>query len=58
MGVYDAQWFNTANDPALTDLNALLDQLLMAGTAVLETTPEATVAVTAVASPSPASTDE
>ena len=56
-GVYDAQWFNTADVPVLVELNILLDQLL-AETPALESTTEATVAPTDLASPSPTPTDE
>jgi hypothetical protein len=61
-GVYDAQWFNTANVEVLAELNELLNQILALDTAVPEMTPdpaaEATVTVTVTASPSPTPTDE
>ncbi|MAT97585.1 MAG: hypothetical protein CL608_10620 [Anaerolineaceae bacterium] len=61
-GVYDAQWFNTANVEVLAELNALLNQMLSLDTAVPEITPdpsaEATVTATVEASSSPAPTDE
>ena len=66
-GVYDAQWFNTADVPLLADLNDLLNELLSGGTAVPIETPEATppdatveaiAPATAVASPSPTPADE
>lgn len=55
-GVYDAQWFSPADVPILADLNALLDQILAAGTIPAESTATA-VTVTAVALPTSTPTD-
>jgi hypothetical protein len=59
-GVYDAQWFNTANVPVLAELNELLDLILLGETAVPnETTVTATPETTeGTPSASPTSTDE
>ncbi|MCA9942013.1 MAG: hypothetical protein H6656_06750 [Ardenticatenaceae bacterium] len=61
-GVYDAQWFNTADVPVLAELNDLLNQLLLDGTAVptptQAATPAGTETATAVASPSATPADE
>jgi hypothetical protein len=56
-GVYDAQWFNTANVPVLAELNDLLNLILSGETAVpsdptAATTPETTASAT------PTSTNE
>ncbi|VAW38064.1 hypothetical protein MNBD_CHLOROFLEXI01-1886, partial [hydrothermal vent metagenome] len=59
-GVYDAQWFNTANVPVLAELNELLDLILLGETAV-PTEPTATATPeTAEGTPSasPTPTDE
>lgn len=50
-GVYDAQWFNTADADLLAELNLLLNQLLASSPAVDTTTPEATPEVTITAIP-------
>ena len=41
-GVYDAQWFNTADAEVLVELNNLLNQILAGDTAVTPGTPQAT----------------
>jgi len=54
-GVYDAQWFNTADAEVLVELNNLLNQILAGNTVVTPGTPQATPEET-VAAPEAATT--
>lgn len=62
--VYDAQWFNTADVPLLADLNELLNEMLLAGTAVPEPSDDSPpevpteAAEDATSSPTPTPVDE
>ncbi|MCP4420063.1 MAG: hypothetical protein GY805_25955 [Chloroflexi bacterium] len=51
-GVYDAQWFNTANIPVLAELNELLD-LILSGEAAVSTDSEQDISTTPTASTTP-----
>lgn len=55
-GVYDAQWFSTANVELLAELNTLLNQMLSGSTAVPDTTPETTQDPDETAVPQPSAT--
>jgi hypothetical protein len=62
--VYDAQWFNTANVPLLAELNELLNEMLLAGTADPEFPDDSPLEIVtaapddATSSPTPIPTDE